>query len=114
MSCESCGAVKDATTRIQKDKRSHELKKISIICLAVVFSIALVCATVLGVYAIREQQETIREQQYALNMQYASLMEYVAGAEITTETITQEADAGDGGTAVAGDGNTVAGGDLNG
>lgn len=101
MSCDNCGAVKDATSRIQKDKRAHELKKRALVCVTIVLVVACICATVVGVYAIREQQETIREQQYALNMQYASLMEYVAGAEITTETVTNEADAGDGGTADA-------------
>lgn len=109
MGCESCGAVKDATTRIQKDKRAHELKKLLIICEAIVLAIACICGTVLGCYTIKKQQETIIEQQYALNMQYAQLMEYVAGAEITESTA--EAD-GDGSIAVAGDGNTTAGGDI--
>lgn len=112
MSCESCGAVKDATARIQKDKRAHELKKMLVVCGAVVLVVACICGTVLGCYTIKKQQETIIEQQYALNMQYAQLMEYVSGAEITTETNT--ADAGDGGTAVAGEGNMVVGGDVNG
>lgn len=112
MSCESCGAVKDATARIQKDKRAHELKKMLVVCGAIVLVVACICGTVLGCYTIKKQQETIIEQQYALNMQYAQLMEYVAGAEITTETNT--ADAGDGGTAVAGEGNMVVGGDVNG
>lgn len=114
MGCETCGAVKDATNRIQKDKRAHELKKLALVCLTVVLVTAIVCATVLGVTTVREQQSTILEQQYALNMQYAGLLEYIAGAEVTTETTTHEADAGDGGTAVAGDGNTIAGGDVNG
>lgn len=118
MDCKSCGAVKDATARIQRDKRAHELKKLALVCAAFVLAVAIVCATVLAVVAIQEQQRTIIEQQYALNMQYAGLLEYIAGAEITTETttetVTHEADAGDGGTAVAGDGNTVVGGDMNG
>lgn len=114
MSCENCGALKDATKRIQKDKRAHELKKLALVCLTVVLVAACVCACVVGCYTVKAQQETIIEQQYALNMQYAQLMEYVAGAEITTETTTNEADAGAGGTAVAGNDNTVVGGDLNG
>lgn len=80
MSCENCGVVKDATNRIQKDKRAHELKKRGLVCATIVLVVACICATIVGVYAIQEQQETIREQQYALNMQYASLMEYVSGA----------------------------------
>ena len=55
--------------------------------------------------AIWAQQETIREQQYALNSQYASLLDYVAGAEIITESA-------EGGTAIVGDDNTTAGGDI--
>ena len=109
MSCENCGAVHSATERIKNDKRNHERKKLLTVCLSVLLGVAMVCGTFLACYAIKQQQETIREQQYALNMQYASLMEYVAGAEITTETA--EAD-GDGSISVAGDGNTTAGGDV--
>lgn len=112
MSCESCGAVKDATARIQKDKRAHELKKMLIVCGAIVLVAACICGTVLGCYTIKKQQETIIEQQYALNMQYAQLMEYVAGAEVTHESA--ETGDGDNGTAFVGDGNTVVGGDMNG
>ena len=112
MGCEECGAVKDATARIRRDKQIHERKKLLTVCVAALLAAAMVCGTVLGCYTVKKQQETIIEQQYALNMQYAQLMEYVAGAEITTETNT--ADAGDGGTAVAGDSNTVVGGDMNG
>lgn len=113
MSCENCGVVKDATKRIQKDRRAHELKKLALVCLTVVLVAACICATVVGCYTIKAQQDTIIEQQYALNMQYAQLMEYVAGAEITTETVTNEADAGDGGTAIAGNDNMVVGGNDN-
>lgn len=111
MGCETCGAVESATSRIQRDKRAHELKKLALVCLTIVLVVACVCGTVLGVYTIEKQQETIQEQQYALNMQYAGLLEYISGAEVTT---THEADAGDGGTAVAGNGNTVVGGDVGG
>lgn len=70
MSCTNCGAVQDATNRIQKDKRAHELKKLIIVCMAVVLVVLCICGTVLGCYTIKTQQETILEQQYALNMQY--------------------------------------------
>lgn len=109
MSCESCGAVNDAVTRLQKEKRSQELKKLLIICGAAIVCALTICATVLACYTVKWQQETILEQQYALNMQYASLMEYVSGAEIVTEY----ADSGDNGTAIVGDGNMVSGGDVN-
>lgn len=112
MSCTNCGAVQDATNRIQKDKRAHELKKLIIVCMAVVLVVLCICGTVLGCYTIKTQQETILEQQYALNMQYASLMEYVAGAEVTTTTET--IDGSDGGVAakIEGDNNSIsAGGD---
>lgn len=110
MSCETCGAVKDATARIQKDKRAHELKKLALVCLTIVLVVACVCGTVLGMFTVRKQQETIIEQQYALNMQYAQLMEYVAGAEVTTETI----DGSDGGVAakIEGDNNSISAGGM--
>lgn len=114
MKCEECGAVKDATVRIRRDKQIHERKKLLTVCIAVLLAVAMVCGTVLGCYTVKKQQETIIEQQYALNMQYAQLMEYVAGAEVTTETTSNEANADGGGTAVAGNDNIVAGGDVNG
>ena len=112
MSCESCGAVKDATARIQKDKRAHELKKMLVVCGAIVLVVACICGTVLGCYTIKKQQETIIEQQYALNMQYAQLMEYVANAEVTTTTET--IDGGGGGVAakIEGNGNSVSAGGV--
>lgn len=110
MDCANCEIAKSATMRIQKEKKSNEIKKISLVCAAVVLCFACVCGTILGIYTIKKQQETIIEQQYALNMQYASLMDYVSGAKITT---THEANAdGDGSIAVAGSGNTTAGGDV--
>lgn len=113
MGCDDCGAVKGATARIHKDRRAHERNKLLIVCGAVLLCVAIVCATVLGCYTISKQQETIVELQYALNMQYAGLLECIAGAEVTTTTTTNEADAGDGGTAVAGENNTVVWGDMN-
>lgn len=112
MGCEECGAVKDATARIRRDKQIHEQKKLLTVCIAVLLAVAMVCGTVLGCYTVKKQQETIIEQQYALNMQYAQLMEYVAGAEVTHESA--ETGDGDNGTAFVGDGNTVVGGDMNG
>lgn len=114
MSCENCGAVKDAAARIRKDKRTHELKKLAIVCGAVVLSVACICGTILGIYSIKAQQQTIIEQQYALNGQYWELLEYVKGLTVTVEettTATAEAD-GDGSISVAGDGNITAGGDV--
>lgn len=112
MGCEECGAVKDATARIRRDKQIHERKKLLTVCVAALLAAAMVCGTVLGCYTVKKQQETIIEQQYALNMQYAQLMEYVAGAEVTHESA--ETGDGDNGTAFVGDGNTVVGGDMNG
>lgn len=110
MSCETCGAVKSATERIQKDKRIHERKKLLIICVSVLLGVAMMCGTVLGCYTVKKQQDTIIEQQYALNMQYAQLMEYVAGAEVTTTTET--IDGSDEGVAakIEGDNNSIAAG----
>lgn len=107
-------AIATATEHIREQrKRGQNIKTIAA-CLTVLLAVAMICATVLGCFAIVKQQETIIEQQYALNMQYASLMDLLYGAEVTTETTTNEADAGDGGTAVAGENNTVVWGDANG
>lgn len=108
--CKTCGAVESATSRIKKDK---DYRKCLMVCATVIIVASIICGTVYGCYTVNRQQETIAEQQYALNMQYASLMDYISGAEITTETI----DASDGGTAVKVDGDnnttTTAGGDIN-
>lgn len=109
MDCGTCkGAIEDATYRIQKDKMAYEHKRLLTICLTTIVAVAMVCGAVVGCYTIKKQQETIIEQQYALNMQYASLMEYLAGAEISTETI----DGGEGGVAakIDGSGNTITNG----
>lgn len=109
MDCGTCkGAIEDATYRIQKDKVAYEHKRLLTICLTIIVAVAMVCGAVVGCYTIKKQQETIVEQQYALNMQYASLMEYLANAEISTETI----DGGEGGVAakIDGNGNTIANG----
>lgn len=102
-------AIIDATDRIKRDKANMALLRMLIIATAIVLCTVIICATLLGIYAIRKQQDTLIEQQYALNMQYASLMEYVSGAEITTETI----DGSDGGVAakIEGDNNSISAGD---
>lgn len=105
-------AIAAATDHIREQRKKNENTRIIAYCLAILIGIAMICGTLLACIAIIEQQNTIREQQYALNMQYAGLLDYVAGAEITEETTT--ADSGDGGIAVAGDENTVVGGDMNG
>lgn len=105
-------AIAAATQHIRDQRQRMANAKAITVCVTVLLAIAMVCGTVAACYSIHEQQNTIIEQQYALNMQYAQLMEYVAGAEITEST--NEADAGDGGTAVSGNNNMVAGGDVNG
>lgn len=109
MDCGTCkGAIEDATHRIQRDKMAYEHKRLLTVCLTVVVVVALVCGAVVGCFTIKKQQETIIEQQYALNMQYASLMEYLAGAEVSTETI----ESNDGGVAakIEGNGNAISSG----
>ena len=105
-------ALAAATQHIRDQRKRLENTKTIAACITVLLVVAIVCGTVLGCYTVKKQQETIIEQQYALNTQYAKLMEYVSGAEVTTETI----DGGNGGTAikVEGDNNTTAGGDVNG
>lgn len=105
-------AIEAATQHIREQRKANENMKIKVYCLTALLIVAMVCATVIACFYIYAQQQTIIEQQYALNMQYAGLLDYVSGAEITEETNT--ADSGDGGIAVAGDKNTVVGGDMNG
>lgn len=105
-------ALAAATEHIREQRKRNANSRMIAVCLTCLLVVAIVCATVLGCTAIMAQQETIREQQYALNMQYAGLSGLLSGAEIVTEY----ADTGDGdnGTAVVGDGNVFAGGNYNG
>lgn len=103
-------ALDSAAEHIRSQRRTLVNVKIFAICLTALLVVAMVCATVLGVTAITKQQETIIEQQYALNMQYAGLLDYVSGAEITEYFSDSE----ENGTAIAGDGNMIIGGDYGG
>lgn len=105
-------AIEAATQHIKGQREENRMAKIKLYCMTTIACVMIFCAAVVACFTIHTQHQTIIEQQYALNMQYASLMEYIAGAEVTTETNTADAD--DGGTAVAGDSNTVVGGDMNG
>ena len=108
-------AIKQAAEEIRVQGQKNKLMSAKVYCLSLVVSVLLVCLAAIACFAIYQQQETIREQQYALNAQYAQLMEYVSGAEITTVTESYEASADDGSTAVLGDNNTTTiGGRLNG
>lgn len=106
-------ALNAATEHIRGQRKKAENYKLKIVCLTVALCVAMICASMIGCFAIYSQQQTIIEQQYALNMQYAGLMDLLSGAEVT-ETTTNEADSGDGGTAVAGENNTVVWGNMNG
>lgn len=105
-------AIAAAAEHIREQRKKNAHLRLIICCLTVLLIVAMICATVLGVTAICKQQQTIIEQQYALNMQYAGLLDLMSGAEITSEYV--DTGDGDNGTAFIGDGNTVAGGDLNG
>lgn len=105
------GAIEAATEHIKEQRNKVKLLRLRTYCLTCVLCVLVVCASAVGCFAIYSQHQTIVEQQYALNMQYASLMEYVAGADVTT---TYHADSGENGTAILGDGNMIAGGDVNG
>lgn len=113
-------ALKSATKRIKKDKESARTKNVVIVCASAILCTLIVCLTVLGVYTIKTQHDIIIEQQYALNMQFAGLLDWLESSEIekTVTTTTNEAnetknaDASDGGIAIIGDSNNVAGGDI--
>lgn len=100
-------AIKQAAEEIRVQGQKNKLMSAKVYCLSLVVSVLLVCLAAIACFAIYQQQETIREQQYALNAQYAQLMEYVSGAEITTVTESYEASADDGSTAALGDNNTT-------
>ena len=86
------------------------MTKVKLYCLTAIVCVLIVCVSVVACFAIHTQQQTIIEQQYALNMQYAGLLDYISGAEITTETI----DGSDGGVAakIEGDGNSISAGGV--
>ena len=105
-------ALEAAAEHIRQQRNRNANSRLIAVCLTCLLVVVMICATVLGCTAIMAQQETIMEQQYALNMQYAGLSDLLSGAEIVTEY----ADTGDGdnGTAVVGDGNVFARGNYNG
>ena len=107
-------ALEAATEHIRGQRKENKLTKTKLYCITVFSCVLIICAAFVACFAIHSQQKTITEQQYALNMQYAGLLDLIYGAEITNETITNEADSGDGGTAVAGENNTVVWGDMRG
>lgn len=100
-------ALKSAADHIKGQWQKNRMLSLKSYCLTIFVSVLMVCLTTIACFAIYQQQETIREQQYALNAQYAQLMEYVSGAEVTTVTESYEASADDGSTAVAGNNNTT-------
>lgn len=81
-------------------------------CITVFACVVVVCVAVVVCYGIGQQQETIREQQYALNAQYAQMMDYLRNIEVTTTEEAYAESSGDGSISVAGDGNYTAGGDA--
>lgn len=100
------GVAREALKEQKKHKESQTTARILIACLSVLLLAAMVCGTIIAT-------TTIREQQYALNMQYAGLMELMSGAEVTTETTNANAD-GDDSVAIVGDNNNANKGELDG
>lgn len=100
-------AIEAATKHIRNQREENRIANAKVYCLSIVASVLFVCLSAIACFAIYQQQETIREQQFAINAQYAQLMEYVSGAEITTVTESYEANADNGSTAVLGDNNTT-------
>lgn len=64
-------AIEAAAEHIKQQRTRNANSRLIAACLTCLLVVAMICATVLGCNAIMAQQETIREQQYALNMQYA-------------------------------------------
>lgn len=88
-------ALEAAAEHIRQQRTRNANSRLIAVFLTCLLIVAMICATVLGCTAIMAQQETIREQQYALNMQYAGLSDLLSGAGIVTEEYTAESD-GDG------------------
>lgn len=95
--------------RLQR-KRVLNLRTVAY-CIAIVLCVLMVCATVIVCNYHNTQANVILEQQYALNAQYAGLLDLLSGAEVTREEYTATAD-GDESISVAGEGNIAAGGDV--
>lgn len=88
-------AYKERVAMAERQKTART----AIICLTVLLLAAIVAGTTIAV-------KTITEQQYALNMQYAGVMELLNGVTIT--------ETGENGIIVQGDGNETTGGEMNG
>lgn len=102
-------AIAAAAEHIREQRKKNAHLRLIICCLTILLIVAMICATVLGVTAICKQQETILEQQYALNMQYAGLLDYISGAEITTTTETIDGSGGGIAAKIEGDNNSIGG-----
>lgn len=107
MGCESCGAIKDASAKLRKERHRNEIRKVMLVCGTIALVALMACITMLVAHTISEQQDTIR-------FQYQALSDLLYGAEIVTEEYSSEATADDGGTAIVGDNNMLIGGDMNG
>lgn len=105
-------AIAAAAEHIREQRKKSENMRLKIICLTIFACVVVISAAFLGCFAIYSQQQTIIEQQYALNMQYASLIEYLSNAEVTTTT-TETVDSGGGGVAakIEGSNNVIGGGE---
>lgn len=98
-------AIKAATEHIRNQRISAASQKMKSILIAIVACVLFVCLTVVACFAIYSQNMVIIEQQYALNAQYAGLLDMMNGAEITTEIVDGS---GDGvATKIDGSGNSI-------
>lgn len=79
-------ALEAAAEHIRQQRNRNANSRLIAVCLTCLLVVAMICATVLGCNAIMAQQETIREQQYALNMQYAGLLDLFYGSESSVTT----------------------------
>lgn len=85
----------------EKLKMKISLQKIMIICVAFVLCMAIICGTIFGIIAFREQQ-------WALNAQYTDMVSLLSGAE------KERIETGDNGIIIQGNENKTVGGDVNG
>lgn len=83
----------------QKYAASQKTYRTAIICLSIIVSIAIICGSVICF-------NSIKEQQYALNMQFAQMADILADME--------RIETGDNGTIIEGNHNNNAGGNING
>lgn len=100
-------AIEAAAAHIKNQRSDNRMARLRLYCLTIFACVLVLGASVIACFAIHSQQQTIIEQQYALNMQYAGLLEYIANSEVTTTTETIDSSGGGVAAKIEGDNNSI-------